>query len=326
MAEITLSAAISGKKKVLLSWTYGSNASFDVFWKKSRPAGSDFVLLTSTNAFSFETAELDSSITYSFYVRAMVGETFFYSNTVELFVSCGKGVVLTPDPPPSPPAQWQHALPDKGQSEGYSYRSDNFPYGEWTSVSGVIYPTYFMMDHYYTMGWNGSYNFYDHFEFGLYLFFPLNIPRYATVESADISLWIAEGGPWHLYSVLPLIVKAYKSDNCPYATENSYPTANDGTAWRLNYPGNCTTAYGTISFPAGTYNAADEIEYRTSDLKAVLQEIVNRAGWVSGNKIGIYIRYNGPHSAWNAVDSNQGQILIRGPDASKPPAFRYAYS
>jgi hypothetical protein len=105
LANPVLSAVLSGQRKILLSWTYGANADFQVFWKSNVPAGQEYVLLATTNAFSYTTADLEPSKTYDFYVRANVGATFFYSNVVELFVSCGKGVVLSPDPPPSPPAQ-----------------------------------------------------------------------------------------------------------------------------------------------------------------------------------------------------------------------------
>ena len=105
MDDPVLTATLSGKKAILLTWTYGQNANFEIFWKSSVPAGQDMVLLGSTNAFSFTTPDLEPSKTYTFYVRANVGLTYQFSNTVELFVSCGVGVVLVADPPPSPPEQ-----------------------------------------------------------------------------------------------------------------------------------------------------------------------------------------------------------------------------
>jgi len=105
MANPVLTAALSGQRKILLSWTFDSSADFQVFWKSSSPTGQEYVLLATTSAFSYTTADLDPSKTYFFYVRANVGATYFYSNVVELFVSCGKGVVLSPTPPDPPPAQ-----------------------------------------------------------------------------------------------------------------------------------------------------------------------------------------------------------------------------
>jgi hypothetical protein len=105
LADPVLTATLSGQRAILLSWTFDSNADFQVFWKSSVPAGQEYVLLGSTNAFSFTTPDLEPSKTYTFYVRANVGSGYFYSNVVELFVSCGKGIVLEVDPPPSPPAQ-----------------------------------------------------------------------------------------------------------------------------------------------------------------------------------------------------------------------------
>lgn len=105
MADPVLTATLSGQRAILLSWTFGSNADFQVFWKSSSPPGQEYVLLATTNAFSYTTAELDPSKTYDFYIRANVGATYFYSNVVELFVSCGKGVVLSDTPPPPPTKQ-----------------------------------------------------------------------------------------------------------------------------------------------------------------------------------------------------------------------------
>ena len=105
MADPVLSAALSGQRAIALSWTFDSNADFQVFWKSNVPAGQEYVLLATTNAFSYTTPDLESSKTYYFYVRANVGMTYFYSNVVELFVSCGKGVVLSSTPPSPPPAQ-----------------------------------------------------------------------------------------------------------------------------------------------------------------------------------------------------------------------------
>jgi hypothetical protein len=105
LADPVLSAALSGKRAILLSWTYGANADFQVFWKSSSPPGQEYVLLATTNAFSYTTADLDPSKTYFFYVRVNVGATYYYSNVVELFVSCGKGVILSSTPPVQPPAQ-----------------------------------------------------------------------------------------------------------------------------------------------------------------------------------------------------------------------------
>jgi len=105
MADPVLTATLSGQRAILLSWTFGSNADFQVFWKSSSPPGQEYVLLATTNAFTYTTPDLNQSMTYDFYVRANVGATYYYSNVVELFVSCGTGVVLEADPPPSPPEQ-----------------------------------------------------------------------------------------------------------------------------------------------------------------------------------------------------------------------------
>lgn len=76
-----------------------------MFWKSSSPPGQEYVLLGTTNNFTYLTGDLDPSKTYFFYIKASTGIGFFYSNVVELFVSCGKGVVLSVTPPTSPPPQ-----------------------------------------------------------------------------------------------------------------------------------------------------------------------------------------------------------------------------
>jgi len=105
MADPILTAEIYGRKQVRLSWTFGSNANFQIFWKSNVPSGQEYQLLATTNAFTYVTPELEPTMIYDFYIRAFVGMEYFYSNVVELFVSCGKGVALIADPPPSPDPQ-----------------------------------------------------------------------------------------------------------------------------------------------------------------------------------------------------------------------------
>jgi len=103
--NIVLSAELSGRKAIRLSWTAEQNANFEIFWKSNIPAGQEYVLLASTNAFEYTTADLEPTKIYQFYVRGWIGEQFFISNAVELFVSCGKGVVLTGGETDEPPCQ-----------------------------------------------------------------------------------------------------------------------------------------------------------------------------------------------------------------------------
>lgn len=102
---IALNAFLVDKKKIKLNWTFRSNANFEIFWKSNVPSGQEFVLLATTSAFEYTTADLESTKIYQFYVRGWVGEQFFVSNAVELFVSCGKGVVLTGGNTDEPPCQ-----------------------------------------------------------------------------------------------------------------------------------------------------------------------------------------------------------------------------
>jgi len=96
MADPVLTAVLSGKNKVLLSWTFDSNADFQVYQKSNNPAGQEYALLTTTNNFSFTTGDLYNNKSYKFYVKANVGENSYSSNIVELIVSCDKlSIIVT---------------------------------------------------------------------------------------------------------------------------------------------------------------------------------------------------------------------------------------
>jgi hypothetical protein len=97
MVNPVLSAVLSGQRKILLSWTFGNNADFQVFWKSSSPPGQEYVLLATTNSLSYITGDLNPSVTYSFFVRANVGVSSYDSNAVSLFVACGQMQLLQPD-------------------------------------------------------------------------------------------------------------------------------------------------------------------------------------------------------------------------------------
>jgi len=318
MAEfgITLSAELSGRKAVRLSWTTGGqNANFEVFWKSNLPAGQAFVLLASTNAFEYTTADLESSKIYSFYIRAFLGAEFFYSNTVELFVSCGKGVVLSVDPPESPPPIQRESAIDVTLQELWSYRSDNFPYGIFVSVAdsqGRIY-------HSYRSHFNGSYMVYDHFHDSLYYFFNVNIPQGAEVYTANLRLY-QHASPGSSARTAEWRVKGRDVDDCPYPTQNTYPTPNDGTAW-LEAAVAKTSAYGSFVLAAGTYNVPGQL-IADIDIKSILQEIVNRPGCVSGNKVGLYFYYAGDETI-NLPDS--GLVMVTKANESPPPELLYSW-
>ena len=138
MANPVLLAAISGTRKVLLTWTYGANADFKIFWKSNKPAGQEYVLLATTNGFSYLTADLDPSKIYSFYVGANVGIYFFYSNVVELFVSCGKGVVLSIAPPDPPVQQFGGIYAYIPTLDVYRQTSRTGLFSAYGSLHGVI--------------------------------------------------------------------------------------------------------------------------------------------------------------------------------------------
>tara|TARA_Y100000593_G_scaffold58220_1_gene108213 strand:- start:4613 stop:5080 length:468 start_codon:yes stop_codon:yes gene_type:complete len=99
------------------------------------------------------------------------------------------------------------------------------------------------------------------------------VPQGATIDSAYIKLdW--EGG-----EEVDFLVAAVDVDDFDQPTDNTY-AAHDTE----------TTASVTWSIPLeGSQNSG--LYFKTSpDIKTVIQEIVDRTGWSSGNAIGIIIR------------------------------------
>ena len=99
------------------------------------------------------------------------------------------------------------------------------------------------------------------------------VPQGATIDSAYIKLdW--EGG-----EEVDFLVAAVDVDDFDRPTDNTY-AAHDTE----------TTASVTWNLPSeGSQNSG--LYFKTSpDIKTVIQEIVDRTGWSSGNAIGIIIR------------------------------------
>jgi len=203
------------------------------------------------------------------------------------------------------------------QQEQYSYRSFNIPMGEFTSVVAGDDRIGHSMSSY----WNGSFTVYDHFHYSLYLYFYLDIPQGSTVSSAYIKLW--SSGTGTLTNQCNFRVQARASDDCPIATENSYPTANDGTAWRTGTQP-LTTSIANVYIPAGAYGSNDVIPVE-GNIASVIQEIVSRSGWVSGNRIGLYVYYYGVET-YNDPASHVGMLHPQEYNKTYPPKLLYAYT
>ena len=125
------------------------------------------------------------------------------------------------------------------------------------------------------------------------------VPQGATIDSAYIKLnW--EGG-----RNTDFLVAAVDVDDFDAPTDNTYAAHDTETtatvSWNIPYEG---------SQDSGKY-------YKTSpDIKTIIQEIVDRAGWSSGNAIGIIIRepvasltsdeYRIVHGMTNTLNASDG--------------------
>ena len=99
------------------------------------------------------------------------------------------------------------------------------------------------------------------------------VPQGATIDSAYIKLnW--EGG-----EEVDFLIAAVDVDDFDVPTDNTY-AAHD------------TETTATVSWNIPSEGSQDSGKYyKTSpDIKTIIQEIVDRAGWSSGNAIGIIIR------------------------------------
>jgi hypothetical protein len=130
----------------------------------------------------------------------------------------------------------------------------------------------------------------------------LTIPRGATITRAYVQFEARE-----LQSeVTNLTIRAQAADNA----------ANLTTAISTRPR---TTALATWAPPAwATVNEAG-LNQRTPDLAAVIQEVVNRAGWVSGNALVVLVNGTGHRTAWSFDGLAAGAPLLHIETGAPPP-------
>jgi len=109
------------------------------------------------------------------------------------------------------------------------------------------------------------------------------IPAGATIEAASVVL-VSAGGQYDYAAGKTGYLKGRKVANCPAMTASS--TYKDTTT----YP--YTTA--AIEWYPTSTNWVANTSYTSPELKTVVQEIVDLAGWTSGNAIQIEWHYSGP--------------------------------
>ncbi|HEY2955735.1 MAG TPA: PKD domain-containing protein [Candidatus Eisenbacteria bacterium] len=111
----------------------------------------------------------------------------------------------------------------------------------------------------------------------------LAIPRGATVRAA----WIQFNAKESQSEATSLAFRAQAADNAPV-----FGTANLDLSSRLRTA--ATTLWSPAPWNAGEVGA----NQRTPDLAPVIQEIVNRPGWASGNALAIVVTGTGHRTAW----------------------------
>ena len=120
----------------------------------------------------------------------------------------------------------------------------------------------------------------------LFIRFPnITIAQGATVSDAELTVWANA----NVSSNFDVKFWAHDVDN---ATAPADETELYGSS---SFSGALTTAYETTDpFNEGSLSAGDEIT--VEDLGPIIQEIVNRGSWASGNALIIYATYAGDES------------------------------
>ncbi len=130
----------------------------------------------------------------------------------------------------------------------------------------------------------------------------VSVPQGATVLSAYVEFVNNPSTPPES-GATTLIFAAQAADNPITFTT----TANNITS-RTE-----TTANVTWSMAAGTTWGNDGDKHQTPDLKSVIQEVVNRSGWASGNAMVILVRGSGERSAYayDTSAANAAKLVIQ---------------
>ena len=129
------------------------------------------------------------------------------------------------------------------------------------------------------------------------------IPAGATIEAAYVQFAAREAHT----EVTNLVIRGQAADN-----PVTFTTAVSNVSTRAR-----TTASSNWSPAAWTANANGPAQ-RTSDLKTVIQEIVNRPGWASGNALALIVTGTGHRTAW-AIDGSAGLAPLLHVDYSTGP-------
>jgi len=128
----------------------------------------------------------------------------------------------------------------------------------------------------------------------------LNIPKGATVTNAYITFKaVGADSPNTNTGVTNLTIRAHANDNSATFSTTSYDISNRSTT-------SASISWSSVS--AWTTG----VNYNTPSLNSVVQEVVNRNGWVSGNSMAFIITGSGSRSAeaWDDAATNQPVLTI----------------
>jgi len=126
----------------------------------------------------------------------------------------------------------------------------------------------------------------------------VSIPKGATITSAKLRVY-SSTSQWISIS---MSMAADLSANSPAFSTSNKPSQRGLTTQKVSYSSN-------VSWSANTWYSLDEIA-------AVVQEIVNQAGWQSGNSLSIILKGTGNSwgrktiASWSASNNNGPQLVI----------------
>lgn len=127
--------------------------------------------------------------------------------------------------------------------------------------------------------------------------FDLNIPRGSTITSATITL-------------TRVLTRAFTTETTIYGVDEDNPTDPVNGSYATRYLArSLTSATVSWTFPAGSANASST----SGDISSIIQEIIDRPSWQSGNRIGIVIQ--GPASGGDSTQYTYGTRQVT-------PAYR----
>jgi hypothetical protein len=116
----------------------------------------------------------------------------------------------------------------------------------------------------------------------------VNVPQGATITSAKLQFFSLQG-QWITVDVQ---IAAEASDNAQTFSSTSKPSQRTLTTAKVNHSSN-------VSWAANTW-------YDMDDMSAVVQEVVNRSGWQSGNSLVIILKGTGDSYGRKFIASYEG--------------------